>query len=208
MDTSPTPTPNPSTPDQTSVEVWFETIQPQIPEPPKRNPAKKWLIIAACGVLVIGLGTAAIFATRNSAARCLDVADYVALTGDETTDDVDAKSSFYTDYVLFEPNSFEYDNTTDNGSHGAKLIQQLANFTTARPDVSIRIVVHGNYFTKDAEARAKEAMERVTAGLKQAGIDGSVIIVQAASYIEPEEEPEIISEVLITITSDKTCREN
>lgn len=206
MDTSPTP--NPSTPDQTSVEVWFETIQPQIPEPPKRNPAKKWLIIAACGVLVLGLSAVAIFATRNSAARCLDVADYVALTGDETTDDVDAKSSFYTDYVLFEPSSFEYDNTTDNGSHGTKLIQQLADFTAARPDTSVRIIVHGNYFTQEAEARTKQAMERVAADLKQAGIDSSVIIVQTANYSEPEEEPEIVSEVLITLTSDETCREN
>ncbi|HMR72969.1 MAG TPA: hypothetical protein PKD68_03105 [Candidatus Saccharibacteria bacterium] len=201
-------TPNPSTSDTTSVEVWFETIQPQIPEPPKRSPAKKLLIIAACGVLIIGLSTVAIFATKNSAARCLDIADYIALTGDEATDDVDAKSSFYTDYILFEPNSFEYDNTTDDGSHGAKLIQQLTNFTTARPDVSTRIVVHGNYFTQDAETRTKQAMERVAADLKQAGIDNSAIIVQVATYSEPEEESEIALEVLVTIASDETCREN
>lgn len=196
---------NPTPPVDQATENWFDSIQTAPPEPPKNSRKKHLLIGLGILVLLAAAGTVtALIANERTA--CLNAADYKTLTGTELNDAFEPSDSFYTTYVLFKPNSNNYDNSTDSGEHGLQLIQKIADFYKITANKSVIITVSSNYFTTNAQTEAKEHVQKVKSSLVLAGISESSLEVTSPTYIDPEDVAAMTSETTISVTSASTCK--
>lgn len=198
------PTPNQAPFIDNSTENWFDSIQTPTPEPPGKS-RKKLFIIGGLLLVLFAAGlVAALF--MNQSSPCLDKNDYKTLTSNDAEDSISPTGDFYTEYALFKTSTNEYDNSSDSGEHGEKLIQKIADFYKTVSKKSVVITIRGNYFVTDAKDRAEQHLNTVKSDLINAGVSEKVISTDAVTYIEPEEPGDVDSETIIAITSATTCK--
>lgn len=195
-----------STPqDANNTEQWFNSLQTPSPIPP-RSGRKKHIIIGLCifiSLALLGTASALLF---GKVSACLNANDYKALTGSDTSDIVAATDSFYTNYVLFADNSNNFDDATDSGEHGERLIQKISDFYAASAGKSVIITINGNYFKSESKTIASEHITTVKNSLLAAGVPQAALVVKDPAYIEPEDPPTVTSETILTISSASTCQ--
>lgn len=188
-----------------ATEEWFDSIQSSAPEPPKSS-GKKHLLVGGGILVFLAIAGTAIALIVNQGPACLDANDYKLLSGSEPTELAPPWDHFYTDYVLFETDSNNFDNVTDAGAHGEKLIQNIANFYKTSDNKSIVITISGNYFSSTAQTKTEDHITAVKSDFIKAGVPESAISIEAATYIEPEDTPTIDSETTINVSSATTCK--
>lgn len=199
---------NQQSPQASSVPEWFNPVGP-ISTPPKPKKSPRLILITGGIILLLSLVAAIVFIATRQSSTCLDASDYKSLTGVDISSDLSPTETFYDGYILFEDGTLVYDNSTDGGQYGDRLIQKIADFYKTRTMKPMLFSISAGYFTADNESLTNQRIATVRSSLLKAGVPESVIVVSGASYITPEDAVEgdgDTGEITIAITSGTACR--
>lgn len=203
----------PQQPSDSTIPAWFsETATPPLPQRPSNKPGipRRFIIIVVAALALLGgAGVLAVNLIGGNKTTCLTNDDYKQLTGSTLTGPVTSTENFYTDYVLFEDTTTNYDESSDEGAHGNVLIQRIASFYKTHANKAMTITVGGTYFAATGDVLATQRINSVQKSLVAAGIPNGAIVVKAANQITAEEEldgDESTGETIISLMSDPTCK--
>lgn len=202
-------------PDQ-STQAWFNNIDTppaaaNAPSPaaPEKS-SKRRPVIIACIILVIALLIPAGYLLFQQLSRqaCLSAQDYKELFGIEMKDAIDARSNFYTESIIFDDGSSEYNELTEKDTE--TLLESIGQlYAKHHKATSIVISLSTTYAYEDGASAATERLEKVKASLIKNGVDISAIKTTSPLYapLQPDDEEGRDDAVLLKITSEENCRE-
>ncbi|HEY0965655.1 MAG TPA: hypothetical protein VGE13_04195 [Candidatus Saccharimonadales bacterium] len=201
-------------PDQ-SAEAWFNNVDTPAPAssipPPatsKKPNKRRLIIIVSCVTLLILLIPTAYLLTQPLQQACLRTQDYKDLFGTEMKDAIDARNNFYTESIIFDEGSSEYNELTEKDTE--TLIKSAGRFYAKYHEAkSIIISLSTTYAYEEVAPAATERLKKVQASLISSGVNASAIKTSPPllAPLQPDDEEARDDIVLLKITSEQDCHE-
>lgn len=177
---------------------------------PKRSLAKIFAILTV--VTALGCGAYFLIPYVFPTNQCLNKQDYLALTGEEYSDSINASEYFYDYAVTFQENSSVY--TADSSAETSDTIGEIASFLKTRTHKST--VINLSIFNSNESADlAQQRVDTVKKEFIELGVDEDLIksqivgpsISDSTLSTENLSEDEDPNGLTITLTSTETCRQ-
>lgn len=195
---------NPSNEEQLLAE-----ISAGIPQPPTpKNHRRGRVIGIILGVLVLILVGVGIVLYATPKESCLSTSDFTQLAGTSYVGNFDSTQSFY-DYMFdFIPDGATYD--PSSGDDYSADVGAMATFYRTHSDKHVHFTIKTYDRTPHNASLSDLRQQRIRDQLIESGIPSGSISVSSSDAISGlsngEHSEETVDSVMVSITSDDTCR--